>query len=131
MVSYAITPFQRARELHGGDTAFIGKWVRNARARREQKRADRQEFKLDKIEARGAARAVARSTRPGFLEGAGNLLNAVVPGLIGGGGDAAGAGVQEPMYMEPPRQNNSMLIIGVVVVIIAIVAVVVYMKKKK
>ena len=131
-------------EVMAIESEFFGK---KARERRANRREERQQRKLQKISARGDARAKVAENGGGFAnaaagwaKGLGGVASQVLGGILPGG---AGGG-QDPMMSnrnmpldesiptqgDQPKSNNTTIII-VAVVVVAVVAFVLWKKKKK
>lgn len=122
------------------EAEFIGKAIRNMRENRQQKRDDRQQFKLDKIAARGEQRV--RNTQAGG--GIGNALKGIgsnIAGALGIGGGGAGSDAPADPSMNPgsgpqgpttgaPANNTRLIVIGVLVIVV-VVGIVMFVKSRK
>lgn len=130
MVSYAITPKQRAEAANNMENAFIGRWIRNRQARVLERREQRQEGRVERIEARGRAGATRRAAGAGPLDTIMSGIGNIAGGIFGMN--------QEPQMPvedfrggpEPAPSNNTGIIIAVVAVVLVVVAIVVLKKKK-
>lgn len=104
---------------------FLG-FGKKARDRRKARRESRHERKLEKIEARGSARAVVAQAGGG-LAGVKAGLSNLVSNIFGGGAYA-------PVYDEPPpppQSNNNVWVVIVVVIVIAAISYYIWKKSKK
>jgi hypothetical protein len=109
---YDYTPNQ-----HTANWDWLNKQIDNFRDRRDERREDKQEFKLQKIGARAAGRADVAAAGGGL----GGLLDKIT-GAIGGGmptgGGYDGSGINPG---TPPSNNNTTyIIIGLVVVALVV-----------
>ncbi len=127
------------------EAEFLG-FGKKARERREQRREDKQAFKLEKIAAKAEGRATVAQAGGGLANGLKNAFagigSALGLGAGGGGGllaNAAGAlsgagGGDAPMPDAPaaaPAGNGKMIIIIGVVIAIAIIGIIIWKKKSK
>lgn len=121
-----------------GNFLGLGK---KAAERRKAKRAAKQQFKLDKIAARGNARANVAAQGGNYKQNQFSELGKSLYSSIGGGLGAilggGGAAPTDENYQGDPNGNpqpngggNNALLIGVIVVVV-LVGVMLYFKKKK
>jgi len=102
----------------------IGK---KSKERREEKREDKQAFKLAKIGARADGRALVASNRQGSF---GDQISSVLGGIFGGtnenGGINPGGMYSDPNASDPQPKDNTMLYVG-----LGIAAIVLFVVAKK
>lgn len=121
------------------EAEFIGKAIRNMRENRQKKRDDKQQFKLDKIAARGEQRV--RNTQAGG--GLGQALKGIGSGIAGalgfggGGGESSDAPMDASMApasqgpAAPAPANNTRLIIIGIVVLVVVIGIVMFVRSRK
>lgn len=117
------------------EAEFIGKALKKIKENRAAKRDDKQQFKLDKIAARGAARAETAAAGGGI----GNALKGLASGIGGALGLGGGSGASDAMApmadgsgMAPPAppSNTKFIVIGLIVLVV-VVGVVMFIKSRK
>jgi hypothetical protein len=120
------------------ELSFLG-FGKKDKAKREQRRAQKDEQDLKKIRAKGEARALVAKSGGG-LAGLGAGLSNIVSGIFGGKSEEpivdTGApittpgGGSFPPAPTPEKGKNKMLIVGVVCVVVIVVVVLVIKSNK-
>lgn len=111
------------------EAPFIGKAVRKAvsnyKTRRDEKREDKQEFKLAKIDAKAQGRALVAESGGGI----GSTISSVLGGLFGGSTDSTGGGYDGsginpyPADGTAPKDNTMLYVgLGVAAIVLFVVA---------
>ena len=108
--------------------SFLG-FGKKAAARKQEKRDDKQAFKLETIAARAAGRAnVAKEG--GGLKGLGAGLGSILSSVLSPGGASADPGA-DPNNLPPAETSTSTYVIIGIVVVVVIAGIIYFIKKAK
>lgn len=124
---FGTVPLDIATEVD--ESSFLG-WLK-------KNREDKQQFKLDKIKAKGEARA-AVAEKGGGAAGLGKLIGgwsekaaSLLGGAAGLGGAAADPGATAPDAAAPAPDNSKKIIIIGIIVVVVIAGIVIAVKRRK
>lgn len=128
---YGMVPNEVAFDSDSEAESFIGK---KARARREDRRDKKEDFKLERIRTRAEGRGLVAS-QGGGLAGLGKGLGDIAGKIFDGGDAGAGAGAGSPSDAAPlpaaEKSNKGLIIGGILLGVVVVVVIVVMAKKKK